>query len=129
MNLMKRGKRPKLKLIKGGQAEPEPADLPAPWTIKGNYELFGTDVMVRMQPVREDTDSLIIRPQQAETRFCVVGMGPDVTRVKADDLVLLSGRVTKVLAKELLAEYVTTLWVGDEPRVIVPEHEIKARVS
>lgn len=99
--------------------------------IKGDYELFYDDVLLRPERVAEASSSLLVTPDAAKdsTRWRVVAVGPEVQHVAPGDLVLASGRVTKVIAKDMLAEYVTPLLIRDQAHVIVPEDEIKALVS
>lgn len=108
---------------------------PAPTRIKGEYEVFGDDVLLTPEEVVEGEPGRIVlagsdkESEYARTRWRVVQVGPDVQHYEPGDLVLASGRVVKVLAQNLLAAYVTTFSIKDKSYVILPEEEVKARVS
>jgi hypothetical protein len=106
-----------------------------PTRIEGNYEVGGDDLILFPVVVVEGEPGLIKlagsdkETEFARTRWRVVQVGPDVQRYEPGDLVLVSGRVTKVLAQNLLAAYVTPFSIKDKAYVIVPEEEVKALVS
>jgi hypothetical protein len=89
----------------------------------GNMDVVCEPVQVKCR------DSLIVNPKDTKVRLRVIACGTDVTRVKAGDIVLPSGRVHKVLAKDLLAEYVTVFYDGNQERIVIPEAECKMHME
>jgi hypothetical protein len=101
-------------------------------TIRGDYELFTGMVLLRPVPVQLKTDSAIVvigEEGQEQTRYLVVGVGDGVDHIAKGDLVMVTGRVVKVIKQDLLAQYVTPLFVDGAAHIIVPADECVARVS
>lgn len=107
----------------------------APTRIRGEYEVFSDNMLLAQEEVAEGEPGLIVvagsdkEDEVARTRWRVVQTGPDVQHYEPGDLALLSGRATKVLAQNILAAYVTVINIRGKAHIIVPEEEVKARVS